>query len=236
MTSTIILYGFGPGFGLPEASPFVTKSEVQLKMAGISYTKERSRPDASPKGQLPFISDSGTLIADSTFIRAHIEKSRGFDFDAGLDARRRAEAWMLERMIENHLNTAMVYARWLLPENFAKGPGKLFVPPGAHAEVLERVTTAMKAQGIARHAPQETAELGDRSLNALSLTLGEKPYMMGEQPTGVDAMAFAETAAILTPFFDSPLRRKAEGYANLVAYTARMMKRFYADHPWPTRV
>jgi glutathione S-transferase len=139
-------------------------------------------------------------------------------------------------MIENHLNTAMVYARWLLPENFAKGPGKLFVPPGAHAEVLERVTTAMKAQGIARHAPQETAELGDRSLNALSLTLGEKPYMMGEQPTGVDAMAFAETAAILTPFFDSPLRRKAEGYANLVAYTARMMKRFYADHPWPTRV
>jgi glutathione S-transferase len=236
MTSTIILYGFGPGFGLPEVSPFVTKTEVQLKMAGLVHTKERSRPDASPKGQLPFISDDGTLIADSTFIRGHIEKSRGFDFDAGLDARRRAEAWALERMIENHLNTAMVYARWLLPENFAKGPGKLFVPPGAHAEVLERVTAAMKAQGIARHAPQETAELGDRSLNALSLMLGEKPFMMGEQPSGVDAIAFAEMAAILTPFFDSPLRRKAEGYPNLVAYTTRMMKRYYPDHPWPTWV
>jgi hypothetical protein len=26
----ITLYGFGAGFGLPEISPFVTKSEVQL--------------------------------------------------------------------------------------------------------------------------------------------------------------------------------------------------------------
>jgi hypothetical protein len=44
----IILYGFGSGFGLPEISPFVTKTEVQLKMAGLLYRKERARPTASP--------------------------------------------------------------------------------------------------------------------------------------------------------------------------------------------
>ncbi|MBS0517203.1 MAG: glutathione S-transferase family protein [Proteobacteria bacterium] len=233
MPSTIILYGFGPGFDLPEVSPFVTKTEVQLKMAGLPYTKERSRPDASPKGQLPFISDDGVPVADSTFIRAHIEKKYGIDLDRGLDVRQRAEAWAIERMIEHHLNPAMAYARWLLPENFDKGPGRLLIPPSAHEEVLGRVAAAMKAQGIARHTPPETAELGDRSLKALSVILADKPYLMGAQPAGVDATAFGALAAILTPFFDSPLRRKAESYANLVAYTGRQMKRYYPEHPWP---
>ena len=78
----ITLYGFGTGFGLPEISPFVTKTELQLKMAGLAYRKERAMPPASPKGQLPFIDDDGDRIADSTFIRAHIERKYGFDFDA----------------------------------------------------------------------------------------------------------------------------------------------------------
>ena len=81
----ITLYGFGAGFGLPEISPFVTKTEVQLKMAGLAYRKERAKPPASPKGQLPYIVDEAETIADSTFIRAHIERKYGFDFDRGLD-------------------------------------------------------------------------------------------------------------------------------------------------------
>ena len=52
---TITLFGGGPAFGLPEVSPYVTKTEVQLKMAGIPYVKAFAQPDASPKGQLPFI-------------------------------------------------------------------------------------------------------------------------------------------------------------------------------------
>lgn len=231
-SSPIVLYGFGPGFGLPELSPFVTKTEIQLKMAGLSYRKEPSRPDASPKGQLPFISDKGELIADSTFIRHHIETTYGFDFDAGLDPRQRAEAWAIERMLENHLNGAMAYQRWLVPENFARGPGKLLIPPPMHKEILGRVEAAMKAQGIARHSAPETIELGDRSLRALSLMLADKPFVMGDCPTAVDAMAFAELAGVMTPFFDSELRRRALGYGNLVAYVARLMAHYYPDHAW----
>ena len=32
------------------------------------------------------------------------------------------------------------------------------------------------------------------------------------------------------------LRRRAEGYPNLVAYVARMMTRYFPDHPWPAAV
>ena len=58
----ITLYGGCPSFCLPEVSPYVTKAEVQLKMAGLSYTKQRAQPSASPKGQIPFIDDDGERI------------------------------------------------------------------------------------------------------------------------------------------------------------------------------
>src|SRR5580693_7749480 len=114
----ITLYGFGPGFGLPENSPYVTKTEVQLQLAGLAHRKALATPPDSPKGQLPFIDDDGERIADSTFIRAHIERKYGFDFDAGLNETERAQAWAIERMIENHFNWTSGYARWILPDNF----------------------------------------------------------------------------------------------------------------------
>ena len=118
----ITLYGFGAGFGLPEISPFVTKTEVQLKMAGIAYRKEKAKPPASPKGQLPYIVDEAETIANSTFIRAHLEAKYGFDFDAPLSLQARAQAWAFERMIEHHVYWALVGARWVDGDNFAKGP------------------------------------------------------------------------------------------------------------------
>jgi len=74
--------------------------------------------------------------------------------------------------------------------------------------------------------------LGGRSLAALSTLLGDRPYVMGDRMSATDATAFALVAGVLTPFFDSPLRRSAQRHSNLVAYTDRMMRRFYPAHPW----
>ena len=71
---------------------------------------------------MPFIDDDGERIADSTFIRAHIERKYGVDLDEGLDSHARAEAWAIERMVENHFGFAVGYTRCLIPENFDKGP------------------------------------------------------------------------------------------------------------------
>lgn len=234
----ITLYGFGPGFGLPEISPYVTKTEIQLMLAGLAYRRATAAPTDSPKGQLPFIEDDGETIADSTFIRAHLEAKYGVDLDAGLGGLDRAKAWAIERMVENHLGYASGYARWILPENFAKGPAQFVnaapeaARPALRAEMLGRVTDAFRAQGVGRHAPDEVVELGARSLVALEQFLGDKLYLMGERPTGSDAIVFAHLAGLLTPFFDSPLRRRAERFETLTAYVDRMMARFYPNHPW----
>ncbi len=234
----ITLYGFGPGFGLPEISPFVSKTEVQLKMAGLSYAKERAKPTASPKGQLPFVDDTGESIADSTFIRAHIEAKYGFDFDAPLSLQARAQAWAFERMIEHHLYWALIWARWVDPENFAKGPTHFFDAAPEHLrerlreDAQFRVAENYLLSGLGRHAPDEDVDLAVRSLFALSVQLGDKPFLMGDMPCGTDATAFATLAGILTPFFSSQLRQRAEQFGNLTAYVDRMMLQYYPDFAW----
>jgi glutathione S-transferase len=234
----ITLYGFGAGFGLPEISPFVTKTEVQLKMAGLAYRKEKAMPPASPKGQLPYVRDDARDIADSTFIRAHIESKYGFDFDAGLDQQQRAQAWAFERMIEHHVYWGLVGARWVDPENFAKGPAHFFdrAPEHLREKLREdaqfRVAENYLLTGLGRHAPDDDVELAVRSLFALSVQLADKPYLMGEQPCGTDATAFGALAGILTPFFDSRLREQAEQFPNLTAYVDRMMLQHYPDFAW----
>jgi glutathione S-transferase len=234
----ITLYGFGAGFGLPEVSPFVTKTEVQLKMAGLAYRKEKAMPPASPKGQLPFIVDDIERIADSTFIRAHIEGKYGFDFDAPLSLQQRAQAWAFERMIEHHVYWALVGARWVDPDNFAKGPAHFFdeTPEHIREKVREgaqfRVAENYLLSGLGRHAPEEDVDLAVRSLFALSVQLGDKPYLMGEAPCGTDATAFAVVAGILTPFFTSELRERTAQFSNLAAYVDRMMLRYYPDFAW----
>jgi glutathione S-transferase len=229
----ITLYVFGPYFGLPDGSHFVMKTEIQLKMAGLTYQKDPTGFPSAPKGKLPYIDDDGERIADSTFIRAHIERKYGIDLDAAVGPRRRAEGWAIERLLEDHLGWAMVHARWLIPENFAKGPAQFFAKAPADlretlkSDALGRVKTTLWGQGFGRHSVNEVGELADRSLAALSTLLGDEDFLGGEQPMGVDATAAATLACLLGPLFQSPARSAAERYGNLVAYTDRMMRRFY---------
>jgi glutathione S-transferase len=133
---------------------------------------------------------------------------------------------------------ALRYMRWLLPENFAKGPAHLVdgapeaARPKLREDILGRVRDGLRAVGVARHLEGEVTTMGERSLSALSVFLGDKRYLFGEKAAGVDATAFAMVAGILTPFFASPLRQKALGHANLVAHAGRMMKEFFPEHPW----
>lgn len=79
----IRLYTFGPLAGLPDFSPFVIKAMLLLKMAGLDHVEDRTGFRRAPKGKLPYIDDDGEIVADSFFIRQHIEKKYRFDYDAG---------------------------------------------------------------------------------------------------------------------------------------------------------
>jgi glutathione S-transferase len=231
----ITLYTFGPAFGLPDPSPFVTKAEVLLKMAGLAYRIDNTGFRRAPKGKLPYIDDTEERVADSTFIRWHLENKYQIDFEKGLSAEQRAIGWAFEKMVEDNLYWALVDARWFDEANFAKGPMQFFrqipapVRPLMIAFIRRRLKRTLYGQGMGRHNLAEIVALGTRSIAAIAEFLGTKPFFIGSEPTGVDATIFAFVAGTLCPHFDTPLRTAAERHNNLRSYVGRMTARYYPD-------
>jgi glutathione S-transferase len=231
----ITLYTFGPAFGLPDPSPFVTKAEMLLKMANLPYRSDTSGFRKAPKGKLPYIDDEGERIADSTLIRWHIEQKYGVDFDQPLTPEERAIAWAFEKMAEEHLYWTLVDARWFQDANFRKGPAAFFagvpapIRPLVTTMVLRSLRRSFRGQGMGRHPRSDIERLGKRSIDATAEFLADKPFFIGAEPTGVDATMFPFAAGALCPVFDTPLRAAAERHDNLRRYVGRMAARFYPD-------
>jgi glutathione S-transferase len=235
MTPMITLYCFRPAPGLPDLSPFVVKAMTLLKLAGLEYELNGKGYARAPKSKLPYIDDEGAIVADSTFIRWHIEETRGFDFDEHLSAEQKATGWTVEKMCEEHLYWLIVRDRWLDDANFERGPGRIFdrIPAPARAfvkwSIRGKVKKSLHLQGLGRHTAEEAARLGVRDIETLATLLGDKPYLFGEDACGADATVFAFVAATLSPSWESPIRDATAAAPNLVAYRDRIMKRFFAD-------
>jgi glutathione S-transferase len=231
----IKLYTFGPLANLPDASPFVVKAMLLLKLAGLDYVEDRSGFHRAPKGKLPYIEDDGVVVADSAFIRFHLEEKHGAQFDAHLTPEQRALGWAIERMCEDHLYWLVVQIRWLDDANFERGPARFFnsapalLRPFIKKMVRAKVAKALHAQGLGRHCDAERLRLGVKDVESLSLLLGDKPYFLGDAPSGTDAVALAFLGGLLSPIAVSPLRDAALQKANLVAYRDRMIRQFFPE-------
>jgi glutathione S-transferase len=231
----ITLYKFGPRWGLTDPSPFVMKAETLLRMAQLPYKTSDGGLRGAPKGKLPYIEDGGEKIADSTFIRWHLENAHRVDFDRGLSVEQRAVAWAFEKMAEDNLYWVVLDERWMNDENFRKGPSSffVFVPPPMRSLVKTMVRRSVKrnlhGQGMGRHSALEKLAIGTRSVEAISDYLAQKPFFMGTEPVGADATIFSFVAGILCPLFETPLRAEALRRPNLAAYVGRMTARYYPE-------
>jgi glutathione S-transferase len=229
----IKLYQFPPVFGR-NVSPFTLKLETWLKLTGLPYRVVAIRnPGQGPKGKLPFIEDDdGSFIADSSLIIEHLSRTRGVDPDAGLEPGQRALALALQRLFEDHLYFVGVWSRWVDPEGWAVfGPALLAgVPaPARHvvaAFVRRRVRKSLDAQGLGRHRQDEIYAMGRADLEAIARLLAERPFFVADRPTTIDTVAYGFLANLLLVPIESDLKRSARGFANLVAWTEAMERRF----------
>ncbi|MDP1901418.1 MAG: glutathione S-transferase family protein [Rubrivivax sp.] len=231
----IKLIQFAPAFGLPNASPFCMKLETYLRMAALPFELVNSGDlMKAPKKKLPYIDDDGTVVADSSFVIDYLKGRYGDPLDGALTPSERALATAFQRLFEENLYWAVVHTRWVQPEGWAMTRqaffGRLPVPLRWFVPALARrsLVAEMKGQGMGRHSDAEIHAIGCRDVGAVADFLADKPFMLGEKPSSLDATAHAFLANLLWAPVDSPIQRHARARPTLEAYCQRMKARYFA--------
>ena len=231
----IQVHQFAPAFGLPNASPFCMKLENYLRMAGLPFELVNDgNVLKAPLGKLPWIDDGGTVVADTHFIIEYLKQRYGDPLDAALTPLQRAQATAFQRLFEENLYWAVVHTRWIDEAGWARTREAFFgaLPPPVSwvLPVLARrgLRAELRGHGMGRHPVEHIHAIGCRDLTAVADFLGDQPFMLGEQPSSLDAIAYAFLANLLWAPVESPLRRHAQTRPTLEAYCQRMKARYYA--------
>lgn len=231
---TIKYIQFRSGFGVPNPSPFCMKGEILLKMAGLEYENQiLSDPRKAPKGKLPYMSDAGQDIADSSLIRRHLEDKYGTDFDPALNDTDKAISHAMARMVEERLYWVVLYSRWVDDHNWPIIKNFWFgnMPPVIRSLIpmiaLKQTKAALNGHGIGRHNSADIYAFGAQDLAALSQQLGEKQFMFGDSPSSLDATAYPIIANSTVDKLPGPLLDAAKSHANFAPYVERCQKLWF---------
>lgn len=232
----IELHTYRAIFGQPTGTPFGVKALILLRMADIEHKiVYLDDPRKAPKGKLPIIVDNGQTIADSTFIRHHLEAAHGADFDAGLSPSERAVSLAFQRLAEEHLYWSILSVRWGIDANWEQlrdmffEPIPAFIRPFIAGKIRKSALRDAHSHGMGRHSINEQIAFGVRNLEAIADWLGDKPFMHGDNPTAVDASVGAFVTCIHDDGFDSAMRDAARNTPALVDYAARIKTRYFPD-------
>ncbi len=223
---TIVLCQPPAMLGVPNASPFCTKLETWLRLAGLPYVvKPVFNPRKGPKGKVPFVRLGGQVVGDSDLIidllaarhPALPERLRQVD-PAG---------HALQRLLEEHLYFVLVYSRWI--DDGFEGVRRAFfagLPPVVRdlVPLLARraVRRQLWQQGIGRHSAEVIYGRAVRDLDAVAALLPETGFLAGAEPGRVDASAYGVLTNVVDVDLPTRLREIGRGYPAIVAYTARM--------------
>jgi len=218
-------------------SPYCIKVETYLRMTELPYRLRGADPRKAPKGKIPFIDDEGTVVADSSLILAYLKDRYGDSLDSGLSAEQWALGHAVQRMLEEGSYWVGLYARWLEPEGYVKIKALLapLMPPVLRRGILpllrRGVAKAGHLQGTTRHSRHEIYTIGKADLTSVSKLLGDKPFLLGEQPRSFDATVYAFLISLLwAPFADELRAHVAVELPNLEAYCRRMKARYWDNN------
>jgi glutathione S-transferase len=223
-------------WGVPDVSPPCLKLQTYLKMAKLPFEARPGDPRKGPTKKIPYIKDDdGTVVGDSGFIIEYLKRKHGDALDGRLTKKEHATGHLLRRTVEDSLYWGTLFPRWCT-EDGAEEMRKVFapvLPPVIGGLVWNSIKGQTRksafSQGIARHTSENSYAIGTSDLDALSATLGDGPYLFGDEPTSYDACLYGTVANILGFPIKNPLTTHARTLDNLVAFRERIEARYWKE-------
>jgi glutathione S-transferase len=219
----LTLYSYPALFGVADNNGYGLKVFTFLKLAGVPFIHEHIF-DASkaPRGQLPYIVDSGDTVGDSETILAYVTQKYRLTIDAALSPAQRTTNLLVTRMLDD-LYWVMSYSRWKDERYWPKFRDAL---KREHPQLTDeglikaREFNAQRYyyQGIGRFDPDAAMARGIADLTALAELIPADGYVHGKQPTGIDAAIYGFIANIYFYDIDTPLKQFVVAHDNLVRH------------------
>ncbi|KAK7721557.1 hypothetical protein SLS57_005237 [Botryosphaeria dothidea] len=197
-------------------SPFVTKVELRLRVAGVAYQAASGSTQAAPRGKIPYLTLEGSQpVSDSTLIVDKlVEEGVIADINAAFTRAQRAHDLALRAMLEDKLYFYHSYERWLKDDNFynmrdhilrtVPYPVRIIVGLLIHRGIKQ----TLHGQGTGRMSPEEIAAFRLQiweSFDALLQNAKRKqddrdaPFWVvgGSSPSEADMVLFAFITSVL---------------------------------------
>jgi glutathione S-transferase len=229
------VFTFSPDWGLPSAGPFAIKLLAWLELAGLPYEQAfEDNPRKGPKKKNPWIELDGERIGDSEIIINLLSRRHGIDLDEGLDPEQKAAGHAWRRTFEEHFHQVLEWELFEHPAGAAYMRSSMVarMPPGAGALVFHMLRSHLRkqlsARGIGRHTPNVIEAKGRADVDALAAFLGERKYLLAEQPTIADCAVFGLLAPMIHWPMATPVASHAKSIAAITAYCERMNERCFA--------
>ena len=189
-------------------SPFCLKARICLNVKGVPYRRvtvtigrRRELKRLNPLGKVPVLVHGSDVIVDSSGIARHLERTVADPALLPDDAAARAYAHLLEEWADEALYFVIGAFKWLNPANRAAALANTVT------EITGGALRPLVGWGLLRNVRRRYAAWGygveslpalqDRmreNLDVLVTLLGEKPYLLGRNPTLADVAVFAQLA------------------------------------------
>ncbi|GME51029.1 Glutathione s-transferase [Neofusicoccum parvum] len=235
-------------------SPFVTKVELRLRLAEVSYQIAAGSVNKSPRGKVPYIalSEKGEILSDSTLILKKLTEDGVLpDINATLSPAQRAHDLALRALLEDklyfyHPEITQSFERWH-QNYYAMRDHVLSALPYlvrflVGLLIYRESTQTLHGQGTGRFSPDEIAafrlqiwESFDALLQAAKRNATgaeEAPFwvMGGEAPTEADTVFFGFIVSVLICSAAPESQKVVRSFPVVLEYAQRIHDRYFPDY------